>query len=66
MSLLRIERAACHFSVRGGTLRAVDGVSLEVAAGDRTIHVEGLADPGRAHASPAEVLASVAVGDRFD
>ena len=34
MTLLALENVACHFPTRGGVVRAVDGVTLEIAAGE--------------------------------
>ena len=34
MTLLRLEQAVCRFQTRGGTLTAVDGVSLDIAKGE--------------------------------
>ncbi len=34
MTLLALEDVACHFPTRGGVVRAVDGVTLEIAAGE--------------------------------
>ncbi|MCZ6640022.1 MAG: ATP-binding cassette domain-containing protein, partial [Gammaproteobacteria bacterium] len=34
MTLLALEEVACHFTTRSGVVRAVDGVTLEIAAGE--------------------------------
>jgi len=48
-----------------GTVVARDGTGLRVAARDGTLALRGLADPSRPAAAAADVLGSIAPGDRL-